>query len=577
MDSAHSLILIAALVLLGSIYASVVSARLGVPLLLVFLGIGMALGPEGPGGVVIADYSVAYLLGAAALAVILFDGGLQTRADNFRMGLKPSLGLATAGVFVTSGVVGAFAVWWLELSWVEGLLLGAIIGSTDAAAVFSILRARGLALKPRVGATLEIESGSNDPMAIFLTVVLVELLLHPDRAAGAFVLVEFLRQMGLGALLGVVGGFVAVRLLARVPLPQAFQPLAALAAGLSIFALTALLGGSGFLAIYLAGLLIGNSEYSGGQNVKRFHEGFAQLSQIGMFLMLGMLVQPSVLPGVAFDALMVAAVLILIARPVAVALCLLPFRFPWREQVFVGWVGLRGAVPIILALFPLLAGADIAPTLFHLVFFIVLVSLLVQGSTVPLAARWLRLELPPRTDRIQRVELELPGQADWELVGYRIAPDSPVVREAWSSYRLPKSARVVALIRGGQPVEVPDLAALLPDDQLFVLVQPTDLDDIDRLFAPDQRPLRLREETIFGDFVLPGTAPLGAVAMTYGVPVPIERQVETLAEYLRSELVAEPVVGDAVDLGSLRLVIREMQGASITRVGLKFADSEASP
>ncbi len=570
MDWAHQVIFFGALVILASILASVVTSRLGVPLLLVFLGIGMLLGPEGPGGLVFENIPLAHLIGSAALAVILFDGGLRTPVRNFRIGLRPALGLATIGVMLTSGLTGLFAWWWLGLSWLEALLLGAIVGSTDAAAVFSLLHSRGLELKSRVGATLEIESGSNDPMAIFLTIVLIELLLLPDRSLGLMVLGQFVQQMGLGALLGVLGGLGLLWLINRLPMAAGFYPLAALAGALCVFGLTGLLGGSGFLAVYLAGLVVGNRPLEAGQNIKRFHDGVASLAQIGMFLMLGVIVTPSELPPVALDAGLLAAVLILVARPLAVGVCLLPFRFPWREQLFIAWVGLRGAVPIILALFPLLAGLELAGYFFHVVFFVVLISLLVQGWTVAPVARWLQLELPPATARVQRTELDIPGQQEMELVGYRLAENTPVVREAWSSFRLPATARLVAHLRGGRLLETLEILDLRSGDHLYIMVSPADLPDLDRLFVAAEVPERLSERSVFGEFALNGTAQLGAVAMAYGATVPPEDQGLTLEEFLRAQLPVEPVVGDAVDLDRVRLVVREMEGARITRVGLKL-------
>ena len=570
MDWAHQVIFFGALVVLGSILSSVVTSRLGVPLLLVFLGIGMLLGPEGPGGLVFENIPLAHLIGSAALAVILFDGGLRTPVRNFRTGLKPALGLATVGVVMTSGLTGLFAWWWLGLSWLEALLLGAIVGSTDAAAVFSLLHSRGLELKSRVGATLEIESGSNDPMAIFLTIVLIELLLLPDRSFGLVVVVEFLQQMGLGALIGVLGGLGLLWLINRLPMSPGFYPLAALAGALCIFGLTGLLGGSGFLAVYLAGLVVGNRPLEAGQNIKRFHDGIASLAQIGMFLMLGVIVTPSELPPVALDAGLLAAVLILVARPLAVGVCLLPFRFPWREQLFIAWVGLRGAVPIILALFPLLAGLDLAEYFFHVVFFVVLISLLVQGWTVAPAARWLQLELPPTTTRVQRTELDIPGQQEMELVGYRLAESTPVVREAWSSFHLPPSARLVAHLRGGHLLEHLEVMDLRAGDHLYIMVAPAELPDLDRLFLATEVPERLSERSVFGEFVLNGDAEIGAVALAYGVPIPETECGKTLEDFVRCRLKAEPVVGDTVDLDGIRLVIREMDGSRITRVGLKL-------
>jgi potassium/hydrogen antiporter len=569
-DWTNQIIFFAALVILASILSSVVTSRLGVPLLLVFLAIGMLLGEEGPGGILFENVQLAHLIGSAALAVILFDGGMRTPIRNFRIALKPALGLATVGVVLTSGLTGLFAWWWLGLSWLEAMLLGAIVGSTDAAAVFALLHSRGLELKSRVGATLEIESGSNDPMAIFLTIVLIEMLLAPESAIGLTFLLEFVRQIGLGAILGAAGGFGLLWVINRLPMSQGFYPLATIAGAMVLFGLTGILGGSGFLAVYLAGLVLGNRPLESSQNIKRFHDGIASLAQIGMFLMLGVLVTPSELLPVALDALLLGAVMILIARPVAVALCLLPFRFPWREQVFIGWVGLRGAVPIILALFPLLAGLEQAPYFFHVVFFVVLISLLVQGSSITPMARWLKLELPPRATRVQRTELDIPGQQEMELVGYGLAGNTPVVREAWSNFRLPPSARFVAHLRGGRLLESLEIHDLRAGDHLYIMVAPADLPDLDRLFLATEVPERLSERSVFGDFVLDGGAQIGAVAAAYGVIAPDVECGTTVADFIRCRLRAEPVVGDAVDLDRLRLVVREMEGGRITRVGLKL-------
>jgi potassium/hydrogen antiporter len=393
-------------------------------------------------------------------------------------------------------------------------------------------------------------------MAIFLTIVLIELILLPDAVFGLVVVVEFAQQMGLGVVLGLLGGFALLGLINRLPMSAGFYPLAAMAGALTIFGLTGLLGGSGFLAVYLAGLVVGNRPLEASQNIKRFHDGIASLSQIGMFLMLGVIVTPSALPPVALDAGLLAAVLILVARPLAVGICLYPFHFPWREQLFIAWVGLRGAVPIILALFPLLAGLEL--------------SLLVQGWTVAPVARWLQLELPPSPTRVQRTELDIPGQQEMELVGYRLADSTPVVREAWSSFRLPKSARLVAHLRGGRLLETLEILDLRAGDHLYIMVAPGDLSDLDRLFLASEVPERLSERSVFGEFVLNGNAQLGAVAVAYGAAVPVEQRGLTLEEFLRERLHAEPVVGDAVDLDRVRLVVREMDGARITRVGLKL-------
>ncbi len=570
MELTNQIILIASFVLLVSVLAGVLTSRVGAPLLLVFLFIGMLLGEDGPGGIAFDNVQEAHLIGSLALAIILFDGGLATPYRNFRVGLKPALGLATLGVLLTAGITGGFAAWWLGLHWMEGLLLGAIVGSTDAAAVFSLLRSNGLELKQRVGATLEIESGSNDPMAVFLTIVLIELIQSDQGNPGLVLLIEFFRQMGLGALFGLAGGFGVVWLINRLEMMPGLYPLAVLAGGLSIFGVTAVLDGSGFLAIYLAGLVIGNRPLQFRLDIKRFHDGISNLAQIGMFLMLGLLVTPLELLPVGLDALLFALVLILVARPLAVGLCLLPFRFPWREQVFIGWVGLRGAVPIILALFPLLAGLPQAQMYFNIVFFVVLLSLLIQGWTLAPLARWLRLEVPPTTHVVQRVELDIPGQQELELVGYRLADNAPVVIEKRAALTLPRGARVVAVLRDRHLLESIDPLDPRPGDYLYLMADPRDLPELDRLFVASPVPERLSDLAFFGEFVLNGEARVSDLCAAYGLKLPVADRDITLDALIRRSLNAHPVVGDRLHVGQVELVVRQVQEDRIVKVGLKL-------
>ena len=417
-------ILVGAALLLASIVVSDISSRLGAPLLLVFLGLGMLAGEDGPGGIRFDDFETAYVIGTLALAVIIFDGGLRTSRDTFRVALWPAVSLATVGVLVTAALLGLLAAWVLGLSWLEGMLLGAIVGSTDAAAVFALLRTQGAALKKRVASTLEIESGSNDPMAVFLTVALLELLAAGKSELEASIALAFVRQFAIGGLLGIGGGRLLVWLINRLRLITGLYPLLAAAGGILIFAVAAQLGGSGFLAIYLAGLVLGNSRLQAGQNILRVHDGLAWLSQIVMFLILGLLVTPSQLTQIAVPALAISAALMVLARPVAVVASLLPFGFPWREQLYIGWVGLRGAVPIVLALFPAMYGLDNARLYFNVAFFVVLVSLLLQGWTIAPAARWLGLEAPPQMEPVQRVTVDMPGHFEYEILGFEVKPGS---------------------------------------------------------------------------------------------------------------------------------------------------------
>ncbi len=575
MELTNQLIFFGAALLLVSILASILSDRLGAPMLLLFLAIGMVLGEEGIFGIAFDDIQAAHLIGSLALAVILFDGGLRTHASTFRVALKPAVTLATLGVVITAAITGGVLAWAFELDWKQGLLLGAIVGSTDAAAVFGLLHSRGLELKQRVAATLEIESGSNDPMAIFLTIMLVEILIQePDLLAAAAAL-EFAQQLGIGAVLGVAGGWVLTRLINAVNLTPGLYPLLALGGGLAVFGSAAVLGGSGFLAVYLAGLIIGNRRLQASQNIRRFHDGFAWLAQITMFVVLGLLVTPSELVPVALQGLLAASVLILVARPIAVVTCLAPFRFPWREQLFIAWVGLRGAVPIILGLFPLLAGIEQAELFFNVAFFIVLVSLVVQGWTIAPAARLLNLEVPPDSGAAQRQEIDVPHQTDYEFVVYRITDTAPALYKPVEQLTLPESAQVVALFRSGDALSKPHREVLRPGDYLYLLALPRDVALLDRLFVAPSGPAYLEEQRFFGEFTLDGAARLSDVAMAYGVSIPSgARPEQSLSDYLLWIFNNRAVVGDRVRIDNLQFTVREMEAGRITKVGMRVRRPE---
>lgn len=570
MEFWNTAILVGASLLLVSIVASDISSRMGAPLLLVFLLLGMLAGEDGPGGIRFDDFVTTYVIGSLALAVIIFDGGMRTRRERFRVALWPALSLASVGVLVTAALVGAFAAWALGLPPLQGMLLGAIVGSTDAAAVFALLRTQGAALKERVAATLEIESGSNDPMAIFLTVALLELIAAGRTELDASVAAALLMQFGIGAVVGLAGGRLLVWLINRLTLVTGLYPLLAVAGGLLVYALTAQLGGSGFLAIYLAGLVLGNAQLQAAQNILRVHDGLAWISQIAMFLILGLLVTPSQLVDVALPALGIAAFLMLVARPLAVMLSLLPFRFPWREQLYIGWVGLRGAVPIVLALFPMMYGIEDARLYFNIAFFIVLVSLLLQGWTIAPAARVLGLEVPPPTGPHQRLTLDVPGHFEHEILAYEVQPGSLIAARELAAVDLPEAVHIMAVLRDGKPQALrPDLK-LAPRDQVYVLAEPKSLPQLNRLFDPHRAPDRLEEHRYFGDFVLNGDALLGELAEVYGIQVPEESARKTLADYLAGLFHGRVVVGDRAALGSAELVVREIRDGKVSRVGLKL-------
>ena len=570
MDFWNTAILVGALLLLVSIVASDISSRMGAPLLLVFLALGMLAGEEGPGGIRFDDFETAYVIGSLALAVIIFDGGMRTKRELFRVALRPAVSLATAGVLITAALVGWFASWLLGLHWLQGMLIGAIVGSTDAAAVFALLRTQGAALKERVAATLEMESGSNDPMAIFLTVAVLETLAAGRTGFGAPVALQFAQQLVLGAALGLAGGRALVWLINRLTLITGLYPLLAVAGGLLIYALTAKAGGSGFLAIYLAGVVLGNSQLQAAQNILRVQDGLAWLSQIVMFLILGLLVTPSRLMDVAAPALAIAAFLMLVARPVAVLVSLAPFHFPWRDQVYVGWVGLRGAVPIVLALFPMMYAVVDGRLYFNIAFFIVLVSLLAQGWTIAPAARLLGLEVPPAVEPRQRLTLDMPGHFEHEVLGYEVQAGSLVAARDLGTLDLPEGMQVMAVMRDGVPQPLNAGLRFAPRDYVYVLAQPKDLAHVNRLFDPHQAPDRLEEHRYFGDFVLNGEARLGDLAEVYGLQIPADKGERTLAEFLDEVFHGRAVIGDGVSLGSAGLVVREMEEGKVSRVGLKL-------
>jgi cell volume regulation protein A len=566
-QAANELLFVGALLFVAAVLVSAWAFRVGAPLLLVFLVVGMLAGEEGPGGIRFDDFRATYIVGNIALAVILFDGGLRTRVTSFALGFRPAMSLATLGVLVTAAITGAIAAWALGLSLLQGLLVGAIVGSTDAAAVFSLLRNQGIGLKQRVATVLEIESGSNDPMAIFLTVALVALLASgeaPSWQIGVF----FVQQMGLGLLAGYAGGRLLAWGIDHIRLAEGLYPLLALAGGLFVFAATAFAGGSGFLAIYVAGIVLGNRPVHAAQDILSVHDGLAWLAQIVMFLVLGLLATPSELIAVAPAALLVAAGMIFVARPLAVWLSLLFYRAPAAEKLFISWVGLRGAVPIVLALFPLMAGLEQAHLYFDVAFFVVLVSLVCQGWTITPLARRLKLELPPVFEARQRVALDIGGGKGFELVGYQVPEWSPLNGAGADELDLAPGERIVAAFRGDRPLEPPEAARFAGSDIVYLLARSGNVDAVSRRFAARPLPEPLLERRFFGDFALDPQARLADVCLAYGIQPPAELADLSLAEVIARRFKGIPVVGDRVTLAGIDLVVRQTDGKSIARVGL---------
>ncbi|MFV0477531.1 MAG: potassium/proton antiporter [Parahaliea sp.] len=573
-DASYQLILLCAFLGLISIAITGLSQRFGAPSLLLFLVVGMLAGEDGPGGIQFANVPLAFLVGNIALAIILLDGGLRTQVSSFRVGLKPALSLATVGVAITSGIVGMAAAWVLDWPLLNGLLLGAIVGSTDAAAVFGLLHGAGLELKQRSGATLEIESGTNDPMAIFLTVSLLGLLgsgAHTNP--GLELLMEFVRQMGWGLAAGLAGGWTLQKLLNWLKLPRVLYPLLAVCFGLSIFGVTNLVGGSGFLAIYLIGLMLGNRPLVYLHDIRWLLDGLAWLSQISMFLLLGLLINPSTLLLVAWPSLVVAATLMLVARPVAVFTCLLPFRFPWREQLFISWVGLKGAVPIILALFPFLLDLDNSDTYFEVTFFVVLLSLCFQGWTIAPLARHLQLDVPPQAGDREHLAVTIPSpgsEVGRELLAYRIHAGSEADAYLLGRLSLPETVKVLGILRGQEVLQPNAGLALEPEDFLVLLTPADEGEQLAGLFATLPTPAHLLGGAFFGQFTLQANIPFADLCSVYGLPLDEELRGLNLDAVLRKRVHHQPVVGDRLRVAGIELVVKEMVQGKILKVGLKL-------
>jgi cell volume regulation protein A len=578
----NSLILISAGLILLSIFAGILSSRIGAPLLLVFLALGMLAGEDGPGGIDFNDFGAAYIIGATSLAIVLFDGGLRTPLATLRTAAAPAITLATIGVALTAAIVAVAAHLLLDLSWVGALLIGSTVASTDAAAVFFLLQSGGINLARRVRATLEAESGLNDPMAVFLTISCIELIAKGVHtigwaAAGHFA-VEFVFEMLVGGIAGVAGGYAMVTLINRLKLDSGLYPIFALAAALLIFAGTQTAGASGFLAVYLAGVVVGNRRHRARQVIERFQDGIAWLSQIAMFVMLGLLVTPHLLISSLLPALAIAAILIFVARPLAAVACLLPFGFRRREQAFVAWVGLRGAVPIFLASIPVMANVPQARLYFDVAFVVVFASLIVQGWTVATMAHFLRLALPPEPAAPHRYDIDLPTDVGRDMVAFAVQEGSLSSRLRASDIVERTGIEIVAVIRDGEMRQADGVWRFLPGDQVLVLAGHDGLAKLDPIFgAPQESRHAEEEESVLGEFVIDPAAKMGELAEAYEFPVPAADRELTAAEFLRRHRRRKPETGDRFRVGPIEFVVRAVDDGQITRIGIELGPEGAAP
>lgn len=564
MEAINEMIFLAGLMLLLSILAGRVSSRLGAPLLLVFLGLGMLAGEDGPGRIHFGDFKLAYLMGSTALAVILFDGGLRTHAETFRLARWPAFSLATAGVLITTLVTGGLVCLVMGVGWKEGMLVGAIIASTDAAAVFFLLNLRGLALRGRISATLEVESGLNDPMAVLLTLLCVTALTTPGDLEPLHLLLELVRHIVGGVLFGLGAGFALVWLVNRLDLADGLYPILALSFALFVFGGAQAAGTSGFMAVYLAGFILGNRPHKADRLIRRFHDGLAWLAQIGLFVMLGLLVTPSTLGPYIVPGTLIAFGLMLIARPLAVFACLVPFRFTLAERTYISWVGLRGAVPIVLAAMPILAGVPGAQAYFAVAFVVVLLSLLIQGWTVGPAARLLGLLAPPQPEAPSRADVDLPDGAG-QLAVFTVARDSEAARRGKGKLIIPETVQLLALIQNGRPVRPEDANRLQPGDTVLAMGDGSALAVMDRMFG--RRIEAFDEDRPAGDFQIAGDMPAMAVGGMYGFDAGDDPTV-TLSTLIRHRLGHDPSLGDRVRVGEMELIVVSLQGGDVDVVGI---------
>ncbi|MGB3500735.1 MAG: potassium/proton antiporter [Mesorhizobium sp.] len=578
-ESIYLVTLIGTGMVLAAAFSSLIAFRFGAPLLLLFLGIGLAAGEDGL-GISFGNANAAYFISAIALAVILFDSGFGTPFKILKQSAYPALTLATLGVVLTTGIFGVIVHSVTSFSWYESLLLGAIVASTDAAAVFFLLRAGNLNIRERVRTTLEVESGSNDPIAIFLSLTFVSVLsVGNDPGVTHFtaeLVVGFIMEMGIGAFAGYLGGKLIVAMVERLKLDAGLLPIFVITLALLLFGLTGLVHGSGFVAVYVAGLVAGNSRMRSTAMLKRFQDGISWLAQIIMFLVLGLFATPSQMMEIIPVAVLLSVVLILIARPVAVALCLLPFRYEAREIAFISFIGLRGAVSIMLALTPIIGGLPVGHTLFNIAFIIVLVSLVVQGWPLGFVARRMGMVLPNHEGALDKVELELPGSAHHELLSYRIAAGSPVGRGT----RLPRWARPSLVIRGGKSMNLFIAGRLQVDDLVYIFVSDRYPHLLDRLFAT-RGPLSDDDEEFFGSFEVDPWHLAGELQDAYGADLREGEAAMTIADMMWARLGGSPEYADRVALGPIELIVRDTDDEGrIDSVGIALEPQEqerASP
>lgn len=574
-QSIYLVTLVSTALVLAAAFSSLIAFRFGAPLLLLFLGLGLAAGTDGL-GIEFDNARLAYFVGALALAVILFESGFGTPLTALRQAAMPALSLATLGVAITTVLFGIAAYYLTDFNWLESFLLGAAVASTDAAAVFFLLRAGNLQLRDRVRSTLEIESGTNDPIAIFLVITLVEVIAAGSDPEAEVLVIDliagFFVHMGIGAIIGLLGGMAIVRLVSRLNLDHGLLPIFVLTLSLLVFAAGGAFGGSGFLAVYLAGLVAGNSGIRAQASLKRFQDGISWLAQIVMFLVLGLFATPSQFLTILPVSIALGLFLIFVARPVAVWLCLIPFRFQRQETAFISWVGLRGAVSILLAITPLLGGLENGRAIFNTAFIVVLVSLVIQGWTVGPLARRLGLIVPQRIGPLEKVELELPGSAHHELLAYTVVAGSPVAR----GERIPRWARPSLVVREGRSMKYQDSGRLVAGDHVYIFVPDRYPRLLDRLFA-SRTEVSPDDADFFGAFAVDPNRSASELEANYGPGLTEAEAKLTIGQLMQLRLGGHAEYADRITLGIIELIVRDVdENGKITSVGLSLEPAPAA-
>jgi len=568
----YAVTLVATALVFLAAFSSLIAFRFGAPLLLLFLTIGLGAGVDGL-GIEFSNFPLAYVVGSLALAVVLFDSGYGTSLQSFRLSAAPALTLATFGVLLTTFLLGLAAHILFGFSYLEGFLLGAILASTDAAAVFFLLRIGGINIRDRVRSTLEVESGTNDPMAIFLAIALVELIAGGGGSEGLSLelLRLFVEQMGIGLILGLAGGASIALILRRLHIEQGLAPIFMLALALMIFSFTGMIGGSGFLAVYVAGIYAGSRKLPATVAIKRFQDGMTWLAQIIMFLVLGLLATPSQFPEILLPAVLLALFLVFVARPIAVWLCLLPFDFTQRETGFIAWVGLRGAVSILLGIVPVVGKMENGETFFNTAFIVVMISLVLQGWTIKPLAKRLGLIIPRRIGAIDKVELDLPGTANHELLAYRVVAGSPVLR----GERIPRWAMPSLVIRDGKSMRYQYAGRLRENDQVYLFIAPSYSKLLDRLFATEA-PVAEDDGEFFGTFAISPSSHVRDIDEAYGpLSISDSERGKTVADLITQRVGGRPDYADRVRLGTIVLIVRDIdEHGHIASVGVSMEPVE---